>query len=239
MRLTEDGETYLDAARAALDGLSEAEAALAARREEPVGRVRLDIPVGFGRLLLPTFASVRARHPQVTLELSLSDRQSDPVGEGWDIVVRIGELPAGGEMIVRKLCDLRLGLYASADYLKRHAPPASVKDIWTHEAVVFRAASGRLRSWTVFDAGRTSEVTPRASLILTDGRAMIDAAIAGSGLAQIFDRVAQPHVASGELRRVLPEADIDGPPVHALIPLGRRMPPKTRIVLDHLAEVLR
>ncbi len=239
VRLTEDGATYLEAALAALERLSEAEVALAARREEPVGRVRLDLPSGFARLLFPTFAAMRARYPQVTLEVSLNDRQSDPVGEGWDIVMRIGALPAGGDMTVRKLCDLRRGLYASSGYLERRAPPATVKDLWSHEAIVFRAASGRLRPWTLPGAEGPSEVSPRAGLILADGRATIDAAVAGLGIAQIFDRVAEPYVAAGELRRVLPEADVVGPPVHALIPLGRRMPPKTRIVLDHLAEVLR
>ena len=94
VRLTEDGELYLEAARTALDGLNEAEIALSARRDEPVGRVRLDIPIGFGRMLLPVFALVREQYPKVTLELSLSDRQSDPVKDGWDIVIRAGELPA-------------------------------------------------------------------------------------------------------------------------------------------------
>ncbi|HVJ56042.1 MAG TPA: LysR family transcriptional regulator [Aliidongia sp.] len=239
VRLTEDGETYLEAARAALDGLAEAEISLAARRDEPVGRVRLDIPVGFGRLLIPTFAALRRRHPQVTLELSLNDRQSDAVGEGWDIVVRIGELPADGEMMVRKLCDLQLCLYASADYLERSPPIEAVKDLRHQEAIIFRGHSGKLRPWTVLDAGRPIEIVPVPSVIVSDGRAMIDAAIAGLGIAQLFDRVTQPYTASNKLQHVWPEIDAPGPPVHALIPLGRRMPPKTRAVLDHLADVLR
>jgi DNA-binding transcriptional LysR family regulator len=236
VRLTEDGELYLEAARAALDGLNEAEVALSARRDEPVGRVRLDVPIGFGRLLLPTFERVRQRHPKVTVELSLSDRQSDPVKDGWDIVVRAGELPAEGEMTVRKLCDVRLGLYASSDYLARHAPIVSVDDFTGHDAIIFRAGSGKTRPWTVSNGTRTFETAPPASVITGDGRAFIDAAIAGMGIAQIFDRVAAPHVESGELQHVLPQADVIGPPIHALIPAGRSMPPKTRVVLDHLAE---
>jgi len=236
VRLTEDGEIYLEAARAALDGLNEAEVALSARRDEPVGRVRLDIPIGLGRLLLPTFERVRQRHPKVTVELSLSDRQSDPVKDGWDIVVRAGELPAEGEMTVRKLCDVQLGLYASSDYLARHAPIASVDDFTEHDAIIFRAGSGKTRPWTVSNGTRTFETAPPASVITGDGRAFIDAAIAGMGIAQIFDRVAAPHVESGELQHILPQADVDGPPIHALIPAGRGMPPKTRVVLDHLVE---
>ncbi len=237
--LTEDGETYLEAARKALDGLNEAEVSLATRREQPAGRVRLDAPIGFGRLLFPMFASVRKRHPLVTIELSLSDRAVDAVGEGWDIVVRVGNLRSGPEMTVRKLCDLRLGLFASAEYLKRVGPPTSVSDLDRHDALVFRAGSGQLRPWTLNEAGRTLEIAPNAVLVAADGRAMVDSAIAGLGIAEIFDRVAYPHVRSGELVQVLPESESPGPPVHALIPLGRRMPPKTRVVLDHLAELLR
>jgi DNA-binding transcriptional LysR family regulator len=237
VRLTEDGETYLEAARAALDGLSEAEAALAARREEAAGRVRIDMPAGFGRLVLPMFSAVRARYPKITFELSLTDRQSDAVREGWDIVVRAGELPADGDMTVRKLCDLRQALYASPAYLARHDPITSVKDLCNHEAVIFRAGSGRLRPWMLMDGGRVIEMSPPPNLIARDSRTMIDALVAGFGIAQLLDRVTEPLVASGALQHVLPEADTGGFPIHALIPLGHRMPPKTRVVLDHLVEI--
>jgi DNA-binding transcriptional LysR family regulator len=174
VRLTEDGELYLDAARVALDGLNEAEVALSARRDEPVGRVRLDVPVGFGRLLLPTFERVRQRYPKVAIELSLSDRQSDPVKDGWDIVVRAGVLPAEGEMTVRRLCEIRLGLYASSDYLAAHAPLTSIEELTGHQAVIFRAGSGKTRPWTVADGNRVLETAPSASVIIGDGRALVD-----------------------------------------------------------------
>jgi DNA-binding transcriptional LysR family regulator len=240
VRLTEDGETYLEAARAALDGLGEAEVALSARRDEPTGRVRLDIPIGFGRVFLPTITTIRERYPKVTLDLSLSDRHSDAVGDGWDIVVRIGALPAGGEITVRKLCDIRLRLYASPAYLANHPPINSVADLWNHDAIIFRGGSGQLRPWTIADGGQAAQMTPKIALLVNDGYAMIDAALNGLGLAQIYDRVVQPFVAEGQLIHVLPEADDPRDvPVHALIPVGRRMPPKTRAVLEHLAEVLR
>lgn len=239
VRLTEDGETYLEAARAALDGLHEAEVALAARRDQPTGQVRLDIPVGFGGLIIPSLPAIRARYPLVKIDISLSDKASDAVGEGWDIVVRIGALPADGDMTVRKLCVLRQCLYASPGYLENRPPIRSVRDLLQHEAVIFRTSAGKLRQWSLFDEGRIREITPNVSVIVSDGRSMVDAARSGLGIAQIFDRVGDPYVDCGELRRVLPAADADGPPVHALIPLGRRMPLKTRVVLDHLADLLR
>src|SRR6201996_6661752 len=149
VRLTEDGETYLAAAQDALDGLREAEQQLAARRSEPVGRVKIDLPAGFGRLLLPSFVPLQAKYPKLTLELALTDRMSDPVGEGWDVVVRIGALPEDSEFSVRKLCDLRLGLYASPEYLARKGEVKGLADLTNHDAIVFRGPSGRMRPWSV------------------------------------------------------------------------------------------
>ncbi|WP_017128162.1 substrate binding domain-containing protein, partial [Pseudomonas gingeri] len=232
-------ETYLSAATAALDGLRDAAQALAARKEEPIGRVRLDIPSGFRQLFLPTLSELRQRYPQVTLELSMTDRMSDAVGEGWDIVVRAGELPQDSEMTVRKLCNITLSLYASPDYLARHPPIETTADLANHEAVIFRGFTGRLRPWTITDNGHVREFSPTPVLVVSDGQALIDATVVGLGIAQIFDKVAQLYVDCGKLVRVLPAADTPGPPVHALIPLGHRMPAKNRAVLNYLADRLR
>ncbi|SAL11941.1 LysR family transcriptional regulator [Caballeronia peredens] len=238
VRLTEDGETYLRAARDALDSLREAEQQLAARRAEPVGRVKIDVPAGFGRLLLPSFIDFRAKHPKVTLEMALTDRMSDPIGEGWDVVVRIGALPEDSELTVRKLCDLRLGLYASPAYLERKGTPADIDQLSAHDAVIFRGPTGRLRPWTLRHGTSTKDFAPQPVLVLADGQALVEAAVAGFGIAQIFDRVALPHVRAGRLVHVLPDAEVDGPPVHAIISLGQKMAAKTRAVVNHLAETL-
>jgi DNA-binding transcriptional LysR family regulator len=238
VRLTEDGETYLVAAQDALDGLREAEQQLAARRSEPVGRVKIDLPAGFGRLLLPSFIELRERYPKLTLEVALTDRMSDPVGEGWDVVVRIGTLPQDSELTVRKLCDLRLGLYASPDYLERRGKVKSLVDLTDHDAIVFRGPTGRLRAWTVQDGTHVRDVSPSPVLVLADGQALVEAAVAGFGIAQILDRVALPYVRSGRLVHLLPDADTDGPPVHAIISLGQKMAAKTRAVVNHLADTL-
>jgi DNA-binding transcriptional LysR family regulator len=238
VRLTEDGETYLEAARVALDGLRDAEQQLASRRLEPVGRVKIDLPAGFGRLLLPSFLLLREKHPKITLELALTDRMSDPIGEGWDVVVRIGALPEDSEFTVRKLCDLRLGLYASPDYLERRGTPKDVAELTAHDAIVFRGPTGRLRAWTVNDGNAVRDFSPQPVLVLTDGQALVEAALAGFGVTQILDRVALPYVESGRLVHLLADADVDGPPVHAIISLGQKMAAKTRAVVNHLAETL-
>ncbi|CAB3794618.1 LysR family transcriptional regulator [Paraburkholderia fynbosensis] len=238
VRLTEDGETYLLAAREALEGLREAEQQLASRRAEPAGRVKIDLPAGFGRLLLPSFIQLREKYPKLTVEMALTDRMSDPVGEGWDIVVRIGALPDDSEFTVRKLCDLRLGLYASPEYLARRGDVKTLAELTDHDAIVFRGPTGRLRSWTARDNDTVREIVPHPVLVLADGQALVEAAVAGFGITQIYDRVALPHVRAGRLVHLLPEADVDGPPVHAIISLGQKMAAKTRAAVNHLAETL-
>lgn len=239
VHLTEDGATYLTAALAALAGLREAEEALASRRAEPVGRVRVDLPAGFGRLLLPSLAAFRRQYPKVLLELSLTDRMSDPVAEGWDIIVRISELPADSELTIRKLCDLKLGLYASPDYLATRGQIHGIADLTAHDAVVFRGPANRLRPWSLQDGAAVRDMVPTPALILADGQALLEASILGLGIAQILDRVAQPHVAAGRLVHILPGADVAGPPVNAIIPLGQKMTGKIRVVLNYLVEQLR
>jgi DNA-binding transcriptional LysR family regulator len=242
VHLTEDGESYLQAALVALDGLREAEEALASRRAEPVGRVRVDLPAGFGRLLMPSLAGFRRQYPKVVLELSLTDRMSDPVAEGWDIIVRIGELPADSELTVRKLCELKLGLYASPDYLAARAGIGGIGDIADlvgHDAIIFRGPAKRLRPWALQDGAQVREMAPAPTLILADGQALLEAALLGLGIAQILDRVAQPHVEAGRLAHLLPHADVPGPPVNAIIPLGQKMTGKIRVVLNYLVEQLR
>lgn len=238
VRLTEDGEIYLAAAQAAIEGLRDAEQALAAHRSEPAGRVRIDVPAGFARVILPTLGQLRARYPKVVVEMAMGDRMSDPVADGWDIVVRIGELPPDSDMTVRKIRDLKLGLYAAPAYVAARGAVASIDDLHAHDAVLFRSYTGQLRGWSLLDAGTRRELMPVPSMIMADGHALVEAVVLGYGIAQMQDGFVQPYVASGRLVPVLPETAVPGPPVHALIPVGYRMTAKTRVVLDHIVEAL-
>lgn len=238
VHITEDGQIYLAAARTALEHLREAEHALAVNRAEPIGRVRVDLPAGFGRVVLPTLGALRERYPKVVVEMSLSDRRSDPVGDGWDLVVRIGNLPVDSDMTVRKICDLQMGLYASPSYLQKRPAITSVADLQGHDAVLFRSSSGQLHGWSLNDNGVRRELAPSPVLIMADGHTLVEATACDFGLAQLIDGFAAPLVASGRLVHVLPQADVAAPPVHALIPVGRKMTAKTRVVLDHLVATL-
>lgn len=184
-------------------------------------------------------ASRWSRYPKISLDLAFNDKRSDPFAEGWDVVVRIGELPADSTITVRKLCDTRFGLYASPKYLAARAPIISVSDLASQDGAIFRGGNGQLRPWTVMDGTVLRDIVPPPVLVVADGQALIDATIQGFGISQLIDKVAQPFVDSGRLVHVLPSADIPGLPVHILIPLGQRMPSRTRVVVNQIAEFFR
>ncbi len=236
VRLTADGEMYMRATQSALLTLREAEQTLAASKKEVAGRVRINLPASFGRLFMSSMHSLRRRYPKLTLDLAFSDRMSDPVIEGWDIVVRVGELSGTGDMVVRKICDTRFGLYASPEYMAAHGPLTSISHLNSHDAIIFRGSTGRLNPWNVNDEGYIRQLSPDAAIILEDGQALIDLMVSGLGISQLLDHIAAPHVKAGRLVHVLPSADVDGPPVHALIPAGQKMASRTRAVVAHLAD---
>jgi DNA-binding transcriptional LysR family regulator len=190
-------------------------------------------------LLLPSFVALGERYPRLTLELAITDQVSDPVAEGWDIVVRIGELPADSEMTVRKLCDTHFGIYAAPAYLTRKGPLDSVEQLAHHSAIIFKGRNGRLRPWTVLDGDQVKDIKPEPAIIMSDTQVMIDAMVQGLGVGQILNRMADPYVREGRLLHLLPGCDTPGMPIHALIPLGQKMSARTRLVLNHLSEHLR
>lgn len=238
VRLTEEGALYLEAARAALASLAEAGRALAARRGEPTGHLRLDLPAGLGWVILPTLAGFAARHPRLTLEVSASDSFSAPLADGWDVVVRIGFVTDSG-LLARKLCDLQLGLYAAPAYLAWRGTPRVPEELSGHDAILFRGPDGRLRPWVLDHGGARIEIAPPPRLILSDGRAVVEAACAGFGIAQAYDATCAAAIEAGHLVPVLPELAAAGPPAHALLPGGRTdTSAKVRVLLDHLRTVL-
>jgi DNA-binding transcriptional LysR family regulator len=239
VNLSEDGQTYLEAAKAALQGLQEAELALAARKSEPVGKVRISLPMGLGSLFLPALSVFSKQHPKMSLELALSEKIVDPIGEGWDIVVRVGDPSYNSESSAHHLGRLCFGLFASPEYLSARGLIRSIDDLSNHDAIMQRCATQRLWSWPTQNAHQKRSVRSHPLLTLADDQLLLDAAMSNFGVARMFERVARPYVDAGKLIPVLPEVDTGSIAVHAFIAAGHRMNTKTRIVLNTLGECIK
>ncbi|WP_444908256.1 LysR family transcriptional regulator [Microbulbifer sp. SSSA008] len=238
IRLTEEGKIFLDAAKHALETINEARLLLHARKDEPAGRLRINLPIGIGRNIVSALKGFTQLHPKVTVEVSLSDSLEDAIRGEWDVVVRIGELE-DSSFIAKKICETRRILCASPEYLSQKGMPKTLEDLKEHDSLVFRAPTGKLRGWLFQeDGGPITEFSPSPLAIFRDGRTLIDAVVAGMGIAQVYDKALGFSVQNSEVVELFPEKVVPGPPVSALIPSGRAMPAKTRVFIEFLKKEL-
>lgn len=235
--LTELGRAYYHQCRIVL---AEAEAAEALAEDiagEPRGRLRVNAPVTFGsaslaRLLL----DYGARFPQVDVDLVLTDRRVDLIEEGFDAVVRIGEL-ADSSLIARPLAPYRLLPAAAPGYLAARGKPVHPQDLTHHECLVFLGSSeSRSHLWAFSRAGETEEVNVKGRFRMNDTRAILQAAVAGHGIVMGPELLLMPLIAEGRLVRLLEGWDAPAWPMHVLYAPDRRPTAKLRAFLDMLVE---
>ncbi|MFJ4192445.1 LysR substrate-binding domain-containing protein, partial [Pseudomonas sp. NPDC089534] len=214
-----------------LDEMEQAEALMAESRSRPRGKLRISAPVTFGSHgLAPALPAFLRAHPEVSVELCLSNRTVDLVEENYDIVFRTGELP-DSSLVARHLGAYPLVLCASPGYLQGAAPLETPEDLADHECLVFSHTSMRT-AWS-FD-GPEGRVTVRiVGRFRTDsGEALRGAAVAGLGvMLQPIELVAE-ELRDGRLVRLLPEYVPCARPMHVLHASGRRATPKLRAFLD-------
>lgn len=239
LSLTEAGEAFYERCRRALREIDEAEAVLDEGRRELAGRLRVSLPLLLGRhVAAPILVRLTRENPRLELELSFNDRYVDLVEEGFDLAVRVGPLRDSATLAARPLGRFDFVLAASPRYLARHPVPRSVEAFAEHEAIVYRGAGAEL-PWIARDReGAERELPVRRRIRCDDVDAMLDAALAGAGLARLPRWLAAPHVKSGKLKLVWDGRHVHESQVHAVWPQARHLPLKTRAAIDALVQHL-
>ncbi len=234
--LTEDGAALLERGHRILADLDEAERVLTQAGHAPQGRLRLDLPIVFGRLkIIPLLGSFEERFPELQLEVSLTDRFVDLIEEGIDVAVRVGAL-ADSTLIARRLTHSQQCVYGAPSYLARHGRPATPGDLAHHVCLPYVVRDTRVaRLWHFRRDGADFTMTPNAALSFNDGSAIIAAACAGLGLIQMNDYTADAAVAAGELVPLLPEFNPAATPISLVYSPTRHLSPKVRAMADFLA----
>ncbi len=239
VRLTEEGKIFLEAAKHAIETINDAKLLLDARKDEPAGRLRVNLPIGIGRNIVCALKDFTQNYPKVTVELSLSDRFDNAIKGEWDIVVRIGELD-DSSFIAKKLCHVKRVLCASPEYFLRRGKPKNLSELREHDLLMFRMPTGKVRPWQFQEStGSKIEVTPTPLALFNDGRTLIDAIESGLGIGQVYDKALGRLIGSEEIVELFPDMAIQGPPINALIPSGRVMPAKTKVFLEFLQQQLK
>jgi len=238
LRVTPEGQLYLEHCRIALQAIDDGEAALHARREMVHGKVRLSATSDFGRHMLSRWLEeFRERYPEVTFSLHLSDSMSNLLQDEIDLAVRFS-LPQDSALAARMLAPDRRVLCASPAYLAKYGVPQVPEDLARHRFVLWATLAGAQNE---FDFVRGAErrqhiVSLEDAWDANDGAKVLDWALAGHGIAykSLWDVV--DLAKAGQLHILLPEWQTRPTAVHALFHRSRYMAPRVRVLLDFLAE---
>jgi DNA-binding transcriptional LysR family regulator len=236
---TEFGLQLLEYARQVAAEVDAVAALREHRQAQPTGRLRVSMAGEVAALLLEDMlAAFVTMHPAVSLELDLSPRRVDLLAEGFDIALRIGELPDDATLVARKLAMLSKGLYASPAYLVEQGEPQSPQELAHHRAVLILDRNNEPLGWTLLKGDERWQGTPLSTFAANSPGLLVRMASAGCGIVAVHDRFALPRVKSGELRRVLPDWCLPEDPAWAVFAGRRLMPPKTRAFIEMLQMAL-
>lgn len=237
LRPTPEGRRLAEEGRMLVEDLESLTAGLRQSANDVSGTLRLALPAAFGRLhvspLLPEFLQ---RHPRLTLDVDLSDRNRDIVRDGFDLAIRIGSL-ADSSLVARKLATNRRVLCASPTYLHRHGTPGTPRDLAQHECLLLTGGAGRHDVWSLTDGlGEKISVRVGGRLLGNQGELLRDAAIAGLGIVQHSTWHVCDDLRAGRLQWVLPGYEPAASGIYAVMPYRRLTPPRVRAFIDFLVE---
>lgn len=235
LSLTDLGHGLLAHARQVADEV-EAAAALAQHRQaEPSGKLRVSMPGDFATgVLSQMLADFVMRHPAISLEVDLSPRRVDLIGEGYDLAIRMGELSDDATLAARRVAELSQGLYAAPAYLKRRGTPAEPEALMAHDTLQILTRQAEPKPWVLEREGQRWEGLPPARARANSPELLIRMVRAGAGIAMVADHFAEPYVAAGELVPLLVDWYAPRAPAWAVFPGRRLMPARTRVFLDAL-----
>ena len=232
--LTESGVRLLAGVATALDDIGKAVEGLAADRGEVTGLLRINAPrIALDMALTPILAKLAWQHPRLTVEVHANDAFVDIVAQGFDAGVRLGEAVQQDMIAVRLTRPFKAILVASKDYIAARGAPKTIGDLHDHNCIGFRlTGSGGVYDWELNDDGKLVEVRTSGTTLVTDASHARDLALAGIGIAYIFEPLVRRHIREGRLKWILPQTAIEEDGLYLYYPRRASLAPKLRAFVD-------
>ncbi len=231
--LTEAGQTFLQHCQRLQDGREEALRAIGDLTGEPKGLLRMTCAVAYGeRFIAPLVTRFMEKHPQLRVDIELSNTTLDLLQEGMDLAIRLGRLQ-DSRLVATRLAPRRMYLCASPSYLERYGRPHSLSELNRHNCLV-----GSSDTWLLQQNGREFSQRVHGNWRCNSGQAVLDAALNGMGLCQLPDYYVLEHLQSGALVSLLEPHQPPNTAVWALYPQQRHLSPKVRNLVDYLKQGL-
>jgi DNA-binding transcriptional LysR family regulator len=232
--VTNEGQMFYERAKQILADLDEAETALIPQSAALTGSLRLTAPVHFGEnYIAPVLADFISSHEDLVVDIELLDRHVNLVEEGFDLAVRIGELP-DSSLIVRKLFHVASRACASASYIEQFGQPEEPDRLDDHRGL-FHRSGANLTEWSYINKdGQQRRATPSARMISNDDHVLLHAAIAGLGIIWVPEFIVKEVIAKGQLVEVMPDVNWIGHNAYAVYPPTRHLSNRVRACVDFL-----
>ncbi|NNJ15126.1 LysR family transcriptional regulator [Pseudomonas putida CSV86] len=232
--LTAEGELYLVNAQRIVGEIEEMERQVSSSRAEPKGLLRVNAPLGFGRTHVgPAISSFVQRHPEVEVQLQLTDRPINLPDDAIDVAIRFGDLP-DSRLIARKIASNRRRLCAAPAYLARCGTPETPRDLANHHCIVLRQNDAAFGSWRLSRGKQAESVKVRGGLSTNDGEVALNWALEGHGILMRAEWNLARYLRSGELVEVL--GDYETPPadIYAVYLERLNLSAKVSFFIEHL-----
>ena len=231
--VTEAGQTYYDHCRNLVEGLEAAELAVTQMQSTPKGLIKVTAPVAYGEsYIVPLLHDFLELHPQIDLDVNLTNLTLDLVENGIDVAIRLGRLK-DSSLIAKRLASRQLYVCGTSTYLEKYGTPHTLSELTHHNCLV-----GSSDHWYFKDNTVEKSVRVSGRIHCNSGVALLDAASRGLGLVQLPDYYVQDALNSGALIEVLSDYRDDKEGIWALYPDNRNLSPKVRLLVDYLAERL-
>lgn len=219
---------------------AEVEAALALtqhRQIQPSGRLRVSMPADFANeMLTDLMARILHQFPAISLEMDLSPRRVDLIGENFDLAIRMGNLPDDASLAARKLAVFQLGLYAAPSYLQTYGTPAEPEALMEHQSLRLLARNGEPEIWSLIRGNEKWQGIPPGRVNANSPETLTRLALAGAGVTMLPHYFAAHYVHGGRLLQILGDWQLPDVTAWAVFPGRRLMPARTRVFLDALVK---
>ena len=234
--LTPEGETYFGEGAQVLADLEALERAVVGTRGTPKGLLRVSATLGFGRRhVAPALSKFARLYPEIEVQLHLTDRPINLVEQGFDVLVRFGELP-DARLTARLLARNRRVLCAAPAYLQRAGEPATPKELAQHTCIFIRESDEIFGTWHLRNGPRRETVKVRGPLSTNDGESALSWGLDGHGILMRSQWDAAPWLRSQRLRLVLADWELPSADIYLVFPTRSHLSAKTRALVDFLLD---
>ncbi|EPC6247672.1 LysR family transcriptional regulator [Klebsiella pneumoniae] len=239
--VTPDGAVYYERVIRLLADMEDAENNLSSAAMTPRGRLRVDVPSPLARLILvPALPAFHARYPDIQIDMGVSDRGVDLIGDNVDCVLRGGQI-TDQSLIARHVGDLQIGVYVAPSYVERLGAPAHPRELQNTDHCIVGFLSSRtskIDPLVLCSENERIEITGNYVLAVDDGNAYLEAGLVGLGVIALPNYMAAAHQAVGALIPLFTQWRISPMPLYLAFPPNRHVNAKLRVFIDWIVELM-